>query len=228
MTLVNPVTGEIVTLDQVAARRLTDKIKIGVEGIWHLIEEAYTSRAWQALGYSSWDDYCTREFGTSRIGIPREEQPQRVSSLRDAGLSIRAIRSATGLAKDTIAKAIEVSQPGTPGAGAPNPAPVSVAPVSAGGGEAPADTGQPAPRPITGIDGKTYPRPEPKSPRAPRRAITDQFFDAAFDLGKAVERVSRLSQDDRFPHNKEKIATKHRNDLIRARDLVTQVIELLN
>ena len=41
-----------VTAEQ--ARSLTDRIKVAVEGTWHLITEAYTSRAWAALGYSSW------------------------------------------------------------------------------------------------------------------------------------------------------------------------------
>src|SRR5690625_5120493 len=78
------------------ARQLTDRIRVAVEGTWQLIVEAYQSRAWAALGYSSWDDYCTREFGTSRLKLPREERTEQVSSLRAAGLSLRAIQSATG------------------------------------------------------------------------------------------------------------------------------------
>jgi protein gp37 len=77
------------------ARRLTDRIKVAVEGTWLLIEEAYLTRAWTALGYGSWDDYCGREFGTSRLRLPREDRPQVVTSLRQAGLSLRAIAAAT-------------------------------------------------------------------------------------------------------------------------------------
>lgn len=84
------------------ARRLTDKIKVAVEGTWHLIEQAYTSRAWDALGYESWDDYCTREFGTSRLRLPREERQEVVASLRESGLSLRAIESATGVSPATV------------------------------------------------------------------------------------------------------------------------------
>lgn len=75
-------TAEIVQLDAAAARSLTDKIKVAVEGVWHLIEQAYTTRAWAALGYESWDDYCTREFGTSRLRLPREERQEVVASLQ--------------------------------------------------------------------------------------------------------------------------------------------------
>ncbi|MFV8317180.1 hypothetical protein [Mycobacterium sp. 23] len=77
------------------ARVLTDRIKVGVEAVWELITRAYTERAWDALGYSSWDDYCTREFGTTRLRLPREERAEVVASLRESGLSIRAIASAT-------------------------------------------------------------------------------------------------------------------------------------
>ena len=64
------------------ARAITDQIKTGVEAVWQLITRAYTERAWTALGYSSWDQYCIREFGTSRLRLPREERPEMVASLR--------------------------------------------------------------------------------------------------------------------------------------------------
>jgi hypothetical protein len=94
-------------LDSTEARAPTDQIKTGVETVWHLITHAYTERAWTALGYTSWDDYCTREFGTSRLRLPREERAEVVSSLRESGLSPRAIASATGLARNTVTKELD-------------------------------------------------------------------------------------------------------------------------
>lgn len=90
--------------EESAARQLTDQIKTVVEGAWQLIQEAYTSRAWAALGYESWDAYCSAEFGTSRLRLPREERQEVVGSLRDAGLSTRAIAAATGLNQSTISR----------------------------------------------------------------------------------------------------------------------------
>lgn len=84
------------------ARRLTDRIKVAVEGTWHLIEEAYLSRAWSALGYTSWDDYCTREFGTSRLRLPREDRQEVVASLREIGMSTRAIAAGIGVQQKTV------------------------------------------------------------------------------------------------------------------------------
>ena len=100
-----------------AARRLTDNIKIGLEATWSLIIEAYESRAWAVLGHASWDDYCTREFGASRIRLPREDRSEIVGSLRDAGLSIRAIAAATGFGVGSVHRELAPVPNGTPEAG---------------------------------------------------------------------------------------------------------------
>ncbi len=100
--------------EESAARQITDQIKTAVEGAWNLIREAYTSRAWAALGYDSWDGYCSAEFGTSRLRLPREERQEIVGSLRDAGLSVRAIAAATGLGVGTVHAASAGVQNRTP------------------------------------------------------------------------------------------------------------------
>lgn len=88
------------------ARALTDRIKIAVEGTWQLIREAYTSRTWAVLGYDSWDAYCAGEFGETRLKLPREERQEIVASLRDSGLSIRAIASAAGTGTRQVQEAL--------------------------------------------------------------------------------------------------------------------------
>lgn len=93
-------------IDASRARQLTDRIKVALEGTWLLIQEAYLSRAWTSLGYESWDDYCTREFGTSRLKLPREERPEVVASMREIGMSVRAIASATNTAIGTVHQAL--------------------------------------------------------------------------------------------------------------------------
>lgn len=108
--LVTATTDEITAMTADEARDITDKIKAGAEAVWELITRAYTSRAWVALGYSSWDDYCTREFGTSRIRLPREERAGKVLSLRESGLSLRAIESATGISRPTIIKDLKTAE----------------------------------------------------------------------------------------------------------------------
>lgn len=112
----------IVAMNAADARALTDRIKAGVEAIWELIKQAYTERAWAALGYESWDDYCTREFGTARLRLPREERAEVVASLRESGLSQRAIASATGLNQSTISR--DLSRGDANASPEPDPKPV--------------------------------------------------------------------------------------------------------
>jgi hypothetical protein len=84
------------------ARALTDQIKYDAEALWDKIAAAYTGRAWAALGYESWDVYCIKEFGDMRLRLLREERAEMVCSLRQAGLSIRAIASGVGISDQTV------------------------------------------------------------------------------------------------------------------------------
>ena len=84
------------------AREITEAIKATVERAWVLIVDAYHRRAWLALGYPTWDAYCVKEFNTAPLAVPREERSEMVRSLRQAGLSQRAIASATGVSQKTV------------------------------------------------------------------------------------------------------------------------------
>lgn len=142
MTEVQPATAE-------DARRLTDRIKVAVEATWQLIQEAYLTRAWAALGYASWDEYCTREFGTSQLRLPREERQEVVASLRESGLSNRAIAAATQQSETQVRRDL-AGAPSAQGNGAPDKRSVSNS------------NGR------LGLDGKVYqPRPTPPSRPAP-------------------------------------------------------------
>jgi transposase-like protein len=149
--LIDTKTGEVIEiLERGEARELTDRIRVGIEGIWECVIEAYEGRAWLSLGYSSWDDYCTSEFDTSRLRLPREERQEVVASLRDSGLSIRAIAAATGDSVGTVHAQLAGVQNRTP---EPDDEIVELAPDAAttARAERPAE-----PPKVTGIDGKTY------------------------------------------------------------------------
>lgn len=229
-----------VEISPASARELTDRIKVGVDAIWELIKQAYTSRAWSVLGYSSWDDYCTREFGTSRIRLPREERQEVVASMREIGMSVRAISSAIGDSYGTVRNELAAREQ--------NCSPETEAPA-----------------PITGTDGKTYaprPKPEPEfdpdeeivpgmtagqldelnvqpqqhpepaaEPAAPakpkRRALDDQFLDATYQLTRVCTTLQNLGDDDRLPRNREQVA-RYRSDLLRAIDTLHRVADQLS
>ena len=87
------------------ARDLTSCIKATISIAWGTDAKAYSERAWSALGYPSGRIGCASEFDTRRLRLPREERAVAVSSsLRDSGLSLRAIQSATGISRPTIIK----------------------------------------------------------------------------------------------------------------------------
>lgn len=88
MSLVNSETGEVVaycTPDE--ARSLTDRIKDTAEALWSLLAEAHDRGAWQALGYGSFKEYVTAEFGMTK---------QRAYQLLDQARVIAAITEASG------------------------------------------------------------------------------------------------------------------------------------
>lgn len=241
----------VVRMSTPNARTITDRIKAGVEAIWELITQAYVERAWDALGYSSWDDYCTREFGTSRLRLPREERSEVVSSLRESGLSIRAIASATGHSVNTVQK--DLYQIDTPAATecagkcatdecicpADDLAEELIQAEPPGGltEDSPGQTDRvrealehAKPATVIGIDGKRYQpqqRPVSESPTQRRKPLPEAFTESVIQLGKVTNQIEAHTRDDRFAKNTDQIALRV-SDLVRARDALQRVISKFN
>ena len=78
---------EGVRLEADDARNLTARIKMAVTGVARLLLDAHDGRAWSALGYPSWGEYVSREFGFTR---------QRSFQLLDHARFLRALEGATG------------------------------------------------------------------------------------------------------------------------------------
>ena len=98
------------------ARDLTDEIRADLSAVWDKIIRAWRIKAWKALGHKSWDDYCATEFRSSGLALPREDRPEVVRSLRSAGLSPKAIESATGVPRTTVRRDLAAGWPnGHPG-----------------------------------------------------------------------------------------------------------------
>jgi len=228
-----------------AARTLTDRIKVAVEGTWLLIQDAYTSRAWAELGYPNWDTYCTEEFGASRLRLPREERQEVVASLRESGLSTRAIAAATGINRETVMKDLQVVG---------NQPPAEPLVIGVDGKSYAASRPQPAPEPADEYAGAEWLEPDedaipgqshvldhtdletvaptvqalPPEPAKPkRRPLPEAFADGARDLKRATEQLTRLTQDDRFTRNRE--TTHHQMpDLISALEHTAELLQAMN
>ena len=203
------------------ARALTDRIKIAVEGTWQLIREAYTSRSWAVLGYDTWDAYCTAEFGETRLRLPREDRQEVVASLRESGLSIRAIASATATSVNTVRGDLQVSHIDTPDQRSVVGTDGRVYTQSRSPGSALlADDGWSQPE-GPGFEAAVTP------PRTKRRPLPEAFTDAGRDLTRAAERLARLTEDDRFAKNRE--TTHHQvPELLGALDHTVRLVQAMD
>ncbi len=89
MALVNAATGETVaTCTPDEARALTDEIKGATERVWALLLRAHEMHVWDALGFSSWEEYVRAEFDMSR---------RQAYYLLDQGRVVFAIEEASGV-----------------------------------------------------------------------------------------------------------------------------------
>lgn len=242
-----------VAMTEHEARRVTERIraiavtvKDQLEKLQTLLNEARDGEAWRVLGYASWTAYLTDVMGEQPLRLPRDERQQIVGYLAGEGMSSRAIAPIVGASHMTVERDRQAGVTNVTPEQAPaadyvtDQADLDAAPeLPDEGGGAPHDSGDaepsedeglslpsPSSRSVTGLDGKQYARPEPQTPR--RAPLPDAFWRAAYDLTKVTERIGRLSEDDRFPQNAEKVAQANLGDLIRARDLLQQVIEQLN
>lgn len=216
-------------MTEAEAHRVTEDIRHNAKSfseyrarMMQAVERAKAGSAHIALGYRSWTAYLSEVLGEEPMRLARSERQDMVRMLSDEGMSTRAIAPIVGASHETVA------QDRTAGVRnlTPNPAPEF---VDTRTGEiheksAPGKT----PEKITGADGKQYPKPasvvkpEPAAPR--RRPLPDAFFEAVYDLGRKVERLRRLVEDDRFPQNREQVARKHANDLSQSADVLADVL----
>ncbi len=170
MSLVEAHT-EIAVMAEAEAREITNDIRRTGTVMWSQIIKAFQGRAWISLGYPSWDDYCDAEFDGARIKLPREERTTVVASLADAGMSVPAIASATGVTERTVQRD-RASQGATFVTPCPDDDIIDAEVI---------DSPTPEPRKVTGTDGKSYtltpkpvatPDPEREAERQRRRLAT--------------------------------------------------------
>lgn len=189
MTVVDHRTGEIIEFDRAAAERRAERITLRLDAIAEnyrmvlpMIREAIEKRDDIALGYRSPGDYVSDRFGQSLAGLGVEVRRAVVGELTEAGLSTRAIAPVVGISNKTVhedQRRVTPVTPQTPQGEAAREsgpqAPEAAKPVERPRGEPSSAAPRPAaPRPVTGIDGKTYARPEPK-PRPVAAPADDEF-----------------------------------------------------
>lgn len=238
----------VAPMDRAEAQRITERIRLKLDSaanvldsLGALVADAYQRRADLAMGYDSWSAYADAEFAAQTANLAAPIRNELVGRLAAAGMASRAIAPAVNLT-DRRVRQLTSAEVGNhfPPAAAPDPlaeekADGRVVKLTGPGSllhsepveRIDMETGEvlTEPRKVTGLDGKTYTRPEPTAPR--RRALTDQAQDAAVNLTAAIERVVRIFADDRYPQNREQVASVTRSHLLRTakvcQDLASQL-----
>lgn len=200
------------------AQRLTQRIKLTASTVRDslfklqtLVNEAKDSNAWQVLGFASWTAYLSDTLADEPMRLGRVERQELVGYLSGEGLSTRAIAPIVGVSHQSVANDISGVNNLTPGRDEEH----DVAPqgeVFPAFDEATGEVieeaeivedelaSEPSPRPVTGLDGKRYSRPQPKPDR--RRSLVDDAYSANTNLWKAIEAIRSIRSDDRYTRNK--------------------------
>lgn len=223
---------QAITADE--ARRLTERIRItahtareSIEKLHTLLAEAKHGEAHVALGYPSWTAYLSEVLGEEPLRLARDQRQELVGFLAGEGMSTRAIAPIVGASQRTVANDLgeqncsPAPDPLDEFAGAdwvePDDEPIE------------AEIVEDEPARVTGLDGKSYPKPAPTPQRQPnRRALPDQARSAGWELRKAVERLERIAADDRFTANKEAMAPHLRSHLSHAVEVCQDLLDRIS
>lgn len=100
---------------------VTGQLAEGMADVEQLVATAYRGRAWEALGYGSWEALCKAELTEAKIWASLEERRERTRTLKAAGMSVRAIGAVLGVGVATVHRdAAAESSHTTPLATVPN------------------------------------------------------------------------------------------------------------
>lgn len=233
------------------ARRISERIRLvamtareSLEKLQRLVDEAKAGEVHLVLGYASWTAYLSDVLGDEPLRLARDQRQELVSYLAKEGMSTRAIAPVVGVSREQVRKDIqgsgdnklspepdsawedEVEDPDDDRWTSASAALAKVTETTKTEDQVDTDTGEVSAPRVTGLDNKSYPKPELAKPR--RRPLPDQARTAGWDLHKAVERVQRLGQDDRFNVNKEQMAPHLRSHLTQAIEVCQDLLERLN
>lgn len=234
-----------------AAHRITERIRYtamvvrdNVAKLQELVAQAQDGQAHVALGYPSWTAYIADVFSDAPLKLERQERREVVAWLSGEGMSNRAIASVANVDERTVRR--DLAAPAANAAPAPRPAeselmagaewtPEPAPTIATGEGviiaeqhHVDARTGEildPPTRKITGMDGKTYTQPQPRTPQ--RRPLEADADDTGWALTRTIERLQKIFQDDRYNRNKNEVATKLRGHLINAVEVCQDLLDQL-
>ena len=182
------------------ARAVTAQLQEHLGKVWELLLEAYKGRAHEVLGYDSWAEYCSAEFATDRLRLPRGERREAVAKMRDEGMSVREVAAALGVNKETVVHDGQVYGNRTnPAATAEDPEPAEDFPDE----EEPDD--------LEGLE---------PAPVDRRKSLPDKAREVSTAMDRLADALDRLRDDDRYPTYSERVENILRPAARRLTDLL--------
>lgn len=206
----------------IAAERRAERIRLTATSFMEardkmssLLVEAQREGDHETMGYRSWTEYIAALFSdTPLMRLSRDERKVIVADLAEQGMSSRAIAPVVGASPATVKRDI--------GSGSFEPdAPRTVKSID--GVER---TFQPRPAATPTIaDHDTGENADDRKPKA--EAITAQFNSAVVDLNRLMDRLHRITEQDAYTRNADKIATLYKADIDRAISDLTHIANTL-
>lgn len=206
----------------IAAERRAERIRLTATSFMEardkmssLLVEAQREGDHETMGYRSWPEYIAALFSdTPLMRLSRDERKVIVADLAEQGMSSRAIAPVVGAHHATVARDMESVADATD-------SPRTVKSID--GVER---TFQPraAATPTT-ADHDTGENADDRKPKA--EAITAQFNSAVVDLNRLMDRLHRITEQDAYTRNADKIATLYKADIDRAISDLTHIANTL-
>lgn len=171
------------------AAQVTQAIRSNADQLWGLLLTAHEGRAWVPLGYGSWRDYATTEFG---IGQSRAYQ------LLDAA------RVSLAIAQAASSTDVEISE-----AEARDLKPILAEVVE----DIAVRTADASPDEVPSIVRDVI--SDARSDRRERAPFTDGYDRALADFGRLAARFTRLHCDDEFTTHRPSLGRRHLREIER-------------
>ena len=201
-------TPEVIAERQDWAARLTQRIQATIVSareqlrtVEDLLREARDGNAAEILGFKSWTDYVANIFAETPLRLERADRAEVAKVLSRYGMSTRAIASVTGSSNATVSR--DINEDGTD-------VDSTVTGVTVGEGAS-----------ITGLNGKSYTRPEVVEPaekpvKARRTALSKAAREAANTITAGLDLIESIIADDRFRTNADGVRAELRAVILRS------------
>ena len=208
---------------RVAAERRAERIRLTATSFMEardkmssLLVEAQREGDHETMGYRSWPEYIAALFSdTPLMRLSRDERKVIVADLAEQGMSSRAIAPVVGASHVTVQSDMRSSGKNLPDA------PRTVKSID---GIERTFQPRPAATPTT-ADHDTGENADDRKPKA--EAITAQFNSAVVDLNRLMDRLHRITEQDAYTRNADKIATLYKADIDRAISDLTHIANTL-